>query len=75
MFREAVELLVDDLEVVLGGGFEEQDLVRVVAVVRQVAAFFADEFFVHDAKCDIRLEVVVTDDFGRDHLLIVSVGS
>ena len=58
ILNHAVKLLVDTLYEVLSGSLEEQDLVVVVAVVRQVTALLAHELVVDDAEGNVRLVVV-----------------
>ena len=59
-----VELLVNILNKVLGSGLQQQDLIIVVAVVREVAAFFAYQFIMDNAKSNIRLHVILALNVG-----------
>ena len=54
-----VQLLVNILDEVLGRCLQQKDLVVVVPMVRQIAAFLADQLVVNNAKSNERLHVVL----------------
>lgn len=60
VLNHAVELLVDVLDEVLGCGLQQENLVVVVSVVRQVAALLADQLIVNNAESHVRLLVINT---------------
>ena len=52
--------LIDILKEILGGSFQQQDLVVMVTVMRQVAALFADQLIMEAAVCHVCSPVVRT---------------
>ena len=70
LLRQAVHLLIDHLQIVLGRCLEQQNLVVVVSVVRKVATLFADELLMSYAVGHVRLQVVGADSLLRNHVRV-----
>ena len=61
VLHQVVQLLVDIDDEILRSGLQEQDLVVMVTVVRQVAALLANKLIMDDAEGNVRLLVVAAD--------------
>ena len=55
---QIIAALVDILEEILGGGLEQENLVVVIAMVRQITALLADQLIMQAAVSDIATPVV-----------------
>jgi len=67
-----VQLLVDILDEVLSRCLQQEDLVVVVPMMRQIAAFLAHELVMDDTKGHVRLHVVLALGRGLRLRLVVS---
>ena len=61
---------VDVLQEILGGCFEQQDLIVVVSVMAQITAFLADQFIMKTAVSNVSLSMVRAEISSARILLI-----